>query len=396
MRKNLKKIPYGRQCVGKEEVRAAARVLRSDFLTQGPKVLEFEKALAKTVGAKYAVAVSNGTAAIHLAAIALGLGPGDEVITTPNSFLATANAALYVGARPVFADIDPETQCIDPDAIRKKITRRTKAIFFTDFAGHPAELEKIYSMAKKYRLRVVEDAAHALGAVYQGSKIGSGRYADMTTFSFHPVKHITTGEGGAVTTNDRKLYEHLCNLRTHGVTRDFRKLCDKTRGQWYYEMQHLGYNYRLTDLQAAIGLAQLKKLRKFVQRRRMIARIYERAFRGIPHLAIPVERAGCRHVYHLYVIRLQGPLASRRKPVFEELQSRGIGVQVHYIPISSQPYYRRLGYRTCECPEAVRYYESAISIPMHPGMTRRQIDAVVAGVKNSICRHLKKRGERLP
>jgi UDP-4-amino-4,6-dideoxy-N-acetyl-beta-L-altrosamine transaminase len=383
MRKN-QRIPYGRQWVGEQEIRAVTAVLRSDFLTQGPEVPKLEMALAKKVGAKFAVAVANGTAALHLVAVATELKPGDEVITTPMSFLATSNASLYVGAKPIFADIDPETQCIDPIEIEKSVTPRTKAIFFTDFAGHPAEHKKIYALAKKYRLAVIEDAAHALGSTYYGSKIGSCRYSDMTIFSFHPVKHITTGEGGAITTNDRKLYERLCALRTHGVTRDPRRLVLKNIGPWHYEMQALGFNYRLTDIQAAIGIVQLKKLNVFVARRREIAKKYKNAFQDMPQILLPVEFAGCRHVYHLFVIRLQGGLAEKRKMMFEELQRRGIGVQVHYIPIPAQPYYRKLGYRVADCPEAQAYYRSAISLPIFPKMTDREVARVVETVKNVV------------
>jgi UDP-4-amino-4,6-dideoxy-N-acetyl-beta-L-altrosamine transaminase len=380
-----KSIPYGKQWIGEEEIRAVTRVLHSDFLTQGPLVAKFEAMLAKKVGAKYAVAVANGTAALHLAAIALELKSGDEVITTPISFLATANAILYVGAKPVFADIDPDTQCIDPAAIEKAITPCTKAIFFTDFEGHPAELKKIHAIAKKYRLSAIEDAAHALGSTYYNSKIGSCRYSDMTIFSFHPVKHITTGEGGAITTNDVKLYKRLCALRTHGVTRDPEKLISKDMGPWYYEMQDLGFNYRLTDIQAALGIEQLKKLDRFIGRRRSIADRYCKGFSGLEGILTPVELPENRHVYHLFVIRLRGQLSKKRKKVFEELQQRGIGVQVHYIPIPAQPYYRKLGYRAEDCPRAQAYYSSAISLPMFPKMTDREVTFVIKTVKDVVC-----------
>jgi len=376
-------IPYGKQCLGKEEIDAVCKVLRSDFLTQGPKVREFECLLAKTVGAKYAVAVANGTAALHLAALALELKPGDEVITTPISFLATSNAALYVGAKPVFVDIDPETQCIDTHLIEKKISSRTKAIFVTDFGGHAADLEIIHCIAKKHGLKVLEDAAHALGASYGSCKVGACRHSDMAIFSFHPVKHITTGEGGAITTNDRAFYERLSELRTHGVTRDPQKLLDKNVGPWYYEMQHLGFNYRLTDLQAAMGSAQLKKLSQFVARRRQIARNYCAAFKDLS-VSTPVEKPSYKHVYHLFVMRLHKELASKRKDIFIELQRRGLGVQVHYIPIPSQPYYRALGYNSKDCPNAVAYYDSAISLPMFPKLTDEEIKFTSRTVKEVI------------
>jgi UDP-4-amino-4,6-dideoxy-N-acetyl-beta-L-altrosamine transaminase len=387
MKAKIKRIPYGKQWIGKEEIRAVTRVLRSDFLTQGPLVSKFEDMLAKKVGAKYAVAVANGTAALHLAASVIGLKPRDEVITTPISFLATSNAVLYMGAKPVFADIDIDTQCIDPAEIENVITSRTKAIFFTDFAGHPAELRKIHAIAKKYRLAVIEDAAHALGSTYCGSKIGSCRYSDMTIFSFHPVKHITTGEGGAITTNDRQLYARLCELRTHGVTRDPSKLFSKNVGPWYYEMQALGFNYRLTDIQAALGIEQLKKLDRFVARRRVIADKYHKAFAGLEGVLTPVERSKNRHVYHLFVIRFHGQLAKKRKAIFEELQKHGVGVQVHYIPIPAQPYYRNLGYRADTCPKAQDYYEAAISLPMFPKMTNEKVDIVIKAVNDVVRLH---------
>lgn len=380
----FKKIPYGKQWIGIEEIRAASKILRSDFMTQGPKVEEFEKALARKVGAKYAVAVANGTAALHLAAVVIGLKPGDEVITTPISFLATSNAALYVGAKPIFVDIDPETQCLDPKLIEAKITPRTRAIFATDFAGHAANLIYIHRIAKKYRLKIVEDACHALGATYDSFKVGSCRHSDISVFSFHPVKHITTGEGGALTTNNPDYYERLCELRSHGVTRKPAKLHDKREGGWYYEMQSLGFNYRLTDIQAALGIEQLKKLDGFAMRRRQIAGKYRRAFTGLDAIQLPVEKKGCRHVYHLFVIRLQGPLVKKRKEIFIELQKRGIGAQVHYIPIPSQPYYRNLGYSLTDCPRAEAYYRSAISIPMFPRMTDSQVAYVSRTVHDVI------------
>lgn len=384
MKTKDRRIPYGRQWIGNDEIRAVVSVLKSDFLTQGPKVQEFEAALAKSVGAKYAVAVANGTAALHLAAIAAGLKPGDEVITTPISFLATSNAALYVGAKPVFADIHPETQCIDPEEVEKKITSSTRAIFFTDFAGHPSELKAIFAIARRHKLKVVEDAAHAIGSTYRDSTVGSCRYADMTIFSFHPVKHVTTGEGGAITLNDRKLYQRLCDLRTHGVTRDPGRLISKNVGSWYYEMQELGYNYRLTDIQAALGVEQLKKLSTFVSRRRAIAKRYQAAFCNMPQVLLPLERPDCRHAFHLFIVRLQGELAKKREAVFEELQRRGIGVQVHYIPINAQPYYRKLGYRAEDCPNAQAYYRSSLSLPIFPKMTDREVNLVIKTVKDVI------------
>ena len=388
-------IPYGRQWIDREEIRAVTAVLKSDFLTQGPCNKTFEEMFAAKVGAKYAVSTSNGTAALHLAALVLNLQPGDEVLTSPISFLATSNAILYAGARPVFVDIDPKTQCIDSNAIEEKITSKTKAIFFTDFAGYPADIKKINSIAKKYHLAVVEDAAHALGSTYQGTKIGSCRLVDMTIFSFHPVKHITTGEGGMITTNHSKYYEQLSELRTHGVTRDPKKLHEKNSGAWYYEMQQLGFNYRMTDLQAALGIEQLKKLDRFVSRRRKIAEKYREAFQDISEIIFPEEQSGCMHVYHLFVIRLQKSLIKMRKKIFEEFRKRGLGVQVHYIPIPSQPYYRKLGYRAEDYPVAQSYYDSAISLPIFPKMTNDDIDFVIKTVRNVFRLYSKDRTRRV-
>lgn len=394
MAKGSMKIPYGRQWISKEERSAVDRVLRSDYLTQGPIVAEFERKLAKTVGAKYAVAVANGTAALHLAAIALGLKSGDEVITTPISFLATANAVLYVGAKPVFADIDVETQCLDPRQIEKKITRRTKAIFVTDFAGHPADMIVIRRIAQRHGLKVVEDACHALGATYQGFRVGACEHSDLAVFSFHPVKHITTGEGGAIMTNDKQLYQQLSEWRSHGVTRDSLRLKDTMQGGWYYEMQSLGFNYRMTDIHAAIGIEQLKKLDRFIAHRRKIAAQYNKAFQSFQEVLSPVELPGYKHTYHLYVIRLTNGLERKRKEIFEALHKRGVGVQVHYIPIPSQPYYRKLGYSLADCPRAEEYYHSAISIPMFPGMTDAQgayVSRIVRDVIQLFTRNLIRR-----
>lgn len=381
------RIPYGRQSIGNEEVRAVSAVLRSDFLTQGPKVGEFEKKLATRVGAQYAVALANGTAALHGAASAIGLGPGDEVITTPISFLATSNAVLYAGAKPVFVDIDPITKCLDANLIEKKITQRSRAIFVTDFAGHPADLRTIWRIAKKYGLKVVEDACHALGASYEGRPVGSGRYSDLTVFSFHPVKHITTGEGGAVTTNSQAYFKKICEFRTHGVTKDPAKLHDRKQGAWYYEMQSLGFNYRLTDIQAAIGIEQLKKLSGFVARRRVIADRYRAAFRDLDGVEMPQELPRCKHAYHLFVMCLCGRWVKNRFSIFRELQEQGIGVQVHYIPIPLQPFYKKLGYKAVDYPEAQAYYRSAISLPIYPAMRDADVQRVISVVRRVIQRY---------
>ena len=295
-------IPYGRHYIDDEDIAEVIKVLKSDFITQGPKIKEFEDALCKYTGAKYAVAVSSGTAALHLACLASGIGRGDEVITSPITFVASANCVLYCGGIPLFVDIQNDTLNIDPEKIISKITNKTRAIIPVHFAGHPCDLEEIHSIAKKYRLFVIEDACHALGAEYRGTKIGSCQYSDMTVFSFHPVKSITTGEGGAILTNNETLYEKLLTLRTHGITKDKEKWKAREEGDWYYEMQYLGYNYRITDFQCALGISQLRKLDRFISRRREIARIYTERLSRVEGIILPVERQYVKYAWHLYTI----------------------------------------------------------------------------------------------
>ncbi|HBE89257.1 MAG TPA: UDP-4-amino-4,6-dideoxy-N-acetyl-beta-L-altrosamine transaminase [Elusimicrobia bacterium] len=360
----MKFIPYGRQHIDKGDIAAVAAVLGGDWLTQGPKIAQFEKALCAFTGARYAVAVANGTAALHIAALAAGVKPGDEVITSPITFAASANAVLYTGGKPVFADIQADTGNIDPARIEEKITRRTKAIIPVHFSGHPCEMDKISRLAKKRKLLVIEDAAHALGSEYKGGKVGNCRYCDMAILSFHPVKLITTGEGGAVLTNSRKLYEKLMLLRTHGITKDPSKLTNAGPydGAWYHEMQTLGFNYRITDFQCALGTSQLKKLPAFLAARRRVVRFYEKELSGVPGLALPVEKSYAKSAWHLYPVRVKD--AKTRKIVFDLLRTAGIGAQVHYLPVYLHPYYRRLGYKKGLCPNAERFYEGEISIPM--------------------------------
>lgn len=371
-------IPYGRQWIDEDDIQAVAETLRSDYLTTGPKVAEFERCIADYVGAKYAVAVSNGTAALHVACLAAGIGEGDEVITTPITFVASANCALYCGATPVFADINPDTYNIDPKEIRKKITSKTKAIIAVHFTGQPCEMEEIRQIAKEHKLTVIEDAAHALGADYKGNRIGS--ISDMTTFSFHPVKHITTGEGGMITTNDKKLYDRLCMFRSHGITRD-PSMMTSCEGPWYYQQLELGYNYRITDIQCALGLSQMKKLDSFIHRRREIAKRYNEAFSGIKNIIVPAQSEGCNNSWHLYVIQVLG---KERKEVFEALTSKGIGVNVHYIPVYTQPYYREHGYAEVVCPNAELVYSRFISLPMFASLTDEEQDYVIDQVKRAI------------
>lgn len=375
-------IPYGRQSIDEDDINAVIETLKSDFLTTGPKVREFEEKVAEYVGAKYAVAVSNGTAALHIACMAAGIGKGDEVITTPITFLASANCILYCDAAPVFADIDENTYNISPDEIEKKITDRTKAIIPVHFSGQPCDMDRIHEIARKHNLLVIEDAAHAFGADYKGKKIGS--ISDMTIFSFHPVKHITTGEGGMVTTNSRELYEKLLLCRTHGMTRD-EALIAESDGPWYYEQVDLGYNYRITDIQCALGISQLKKIDSFIEKRRELVVRYNGAFAGEEEIITPFQLDGCNNSYHLYVIKLR---TMDRRKVFEALRKAGIGVNVHYIPVNTQPYYVKYfaenNIEQPECKKALEYYEKAISLPLYPELTYEQQDYVINTIKNII------------
>lgn len=377
----MKSIPYGKQWIEDDDIQAVVEVLKGDFLTTGPKVSEFEERLAEYTGAKYAVAYSNGTSALHGACFAAGITEGDEVITTPITFAASANCALYVGALPVFADICSDTYNIDPSEIEDKITSRTKAIIPVDFTGQPCELDRIMQIAKKYNLKVIEDAAHSIGATYKGKRIGS--IADMTTFSFHPVKTITTGEGGAVTTNDRELYEKLILFRSHGITRDERKLINPQEGPWYYEQQFLGYNYRLTDIQAALGISQLKKLDRFVSLRRNFAEQYNKAFKNEEGLIIPHQSADGNSAWHIYVAQLETEkLSISREEFFNELQKCGIRANVHYIPVYYHPYYQRLGYKKGICPKAEALYERIITLPLFAKLQQNEIDYVIENTKS--------------
>ena len=366
-------IPYGRQSIDEDDIQAVVEVLRSDYLTTGPAIDAFEKAVADYTGAKYAVAISNGTAALHAACFAAGIRKGDEVITTPITFAASSNCVLYCGATPVFADIKPDTYNIDPTDIRRKITDKTKAIIAVHFTGQPCEMEEIHAIAKEHNLLVIEDAAHALGADYKGQKIGS--ISDMTTFSFHPVKHITTGEGGMITTNDEKLYERLKLFRSHGITRDT-NLMTKDEGGWYYQQLDLGYNYRITDIQCALGVSQMKKIDRFVERRRALAAQYDAAFAGEKGIICPKQLDGCNNSWHLYVIQVE-----KRKEVFDALRNAGIAVNVHYIPVYKHPYYQENGYKEVSCPNAENYYAHCISLPLYPELTDEQQAYVIQKVK---------------
>lgn len=378
----MKIIPYGRQWVDASDIREVVKVLKSDWLTQGPKIKEFEDALCKYTGAKYAVAVSNGTAALHIACLAADIKRGDEVITSPITFVASANSILYCGGTPVFADIQEDVVNIDPDEIKKKISPNTKAIIPVHFAGHPCDLEEIKKIAEKHNLSIIEDASHALGSEYKNSKIGSCKYSDMTIFSFHPVKHITTGEGGAVLTNRKDLYLRLLLFRNHGITKDREKMA-KFEGPWYYEMQELGFNYRITDLQCTLGISQLKKLNNFLERRRELVSIYNRNFCEINKFKLPIEKPYVKSAWHIYYIRLKE--SSKRSLIFQELQKFNIGVQVHYIPVHLQPYYRdRFGYKLGDYLKAENYYKSTITLPLYPQMLNSEIQYVINVLKREI------------
>lgn len=373
-------IPYGKQSIDKMDIQAVVDVLRSDYLTTGPQIEEFERLVADYTGARYAVAVSNGTAALHIACLAAGIGPGDEVITAPITFAASANCVLYCGAVPVFADIDARTYNIDPQEIRKKITPRTKAVIPVHLAGQPCDMDSIHSVAKEHGLIVIEDGAHALGAEYKGRKIGG--LSDMTTFSFHPVKPITTGEGGMVTTNDKELYQKLLLFRSHGITRDPAML-GRQEESWYYEQQTLGYNYRITDIQCALGISQMNKLDYFLEKRRILAERYNKAFKDCEDIIIPFQAEGADSGWHLYIIQA---INHDRREVFEKLQKNGIGVNVHYIPVYHHPYYQKNGYKGTICENAEELYRHMISLPLYPALTEEEQEWVILCVKEACAR----------
>ncbi len=372
-------IPYSHQSISKDDVSAVLNVLTSDFLTQGPKVKEFEDALAKETGAKFVVAFSSGTAALEAAYFAAGIKRGDEVITSPLTFSATANAALWRGAKVIFVDVEEETGNLDPTEVKKRITSKTKAIVCVDYAGRPAKLRELKRLASDCGAICIEDAAHALGATYKGKRVGG--FSDITMFSFHPVKSITTGEGGAITTNNKALYGRLIMFREHGITKDKSKFLRNNQGGWYYEMQELGHNYRLTDIQAALGLSQLKRLHQFIATRRALAQRYTRAFARNKNLSLPAERDGAMSSWHLYPLRLKGACVRRRAEIFKELRERGIGVQVHYIPVYLHPYYRKLGYKKGLCPKAEAFYEAELSIPLFPDLKKKDQDFVIKTIQ---------------
>ena len=374
------KIYYGRQWIDEDDIKAVAKTLRSDFITCGPKVDELERQLEEYTGAKYAVAVSNGTAALHCACIAAGIGPGDEVITTPLTFAASANCALYCGARPVFADVRTETYNIDPESIRARITEKTKAVVAVDYTGQAVEFDAIRKICDEFNLIFIEDAAHSLGTKYNGKRIGS--LADMTTFSFHPVKTITSGEGGAITTNSEELYKKLVLAHTHGITHDESQMEDAPHeGIWYYEQISLGYNYRMTDFQAALLHSQFKKLDMFVARRKEIVKRYNDSFCTIPEIIVQKEIPESDTCRHLYIIRLDlDRLKCSRREFFDAMSAENIQCQIHYVPVYWFPYYQHLGYEKGLCPKAEEVYKGILSIPLYPKMTDQDVEDVIHAV----------------
>ncbi|WP_088071943.1 UDP-4-amino-4,6-dideoxy-N-acetyl-beta-L-altrosamine transaminase [Gottfriedia luciferensis] len=370
-------LPYGKQVINEEDICSVIEILRSDFITTGPTIEQFERNIAEYTEAKYAVAFSSGTAALHAACFAAGIGEGDEVITSPMTFVASSNCVLYQGGIPIFVDIDPNTYNINPALIKEKITKNTKAIIPVHFTGQPVDLDSIMKIAKENNLIIIEDAAHALGAKYKNKKIGS--IGDMTMFSFHPVKHITTGEGGIITTNNKDYYQKLLQFRTHGISRskDF-----FNHGPWYYEMHSLGYNYRLTDIQAALGISQLKKIDSFIERRKQIANFYTKELKELDEIKLPFQDVNGDSSWHLYIVKLQlSKLTANRKEIFEAIQKENIGVNVHYIPVYYHPYYQSLGYMNGLCTIAEKCYEEFITLPLHVGMSDQDSEDVVKAIK---------------
>ncbi len=375
-------INYGKQWLDDNDIQNVVEVLKSDFLTQGPKVKKFEKALCDYTGAKYCVAVANGTAALHIAVAALEIEKGKKGITSPITFVASSNSMIYNGLIPDFADIKPDTYNVNTNEIKKRVDNNTKLVIPVHFAGQPCDMKKIKNIADDKDLFVIEDAAHAIGSEYEdGSKVGSCKYSEMTTFSFHPVKTMTTGEGGAITTNSGELYEKLLLLRSHGITKDKEKLA-KNPGPWYHEMQDIGFNYRLTDIQSALGISQLKKLDDFIKKRREIVEIYNNAFRNIEWLKTPYEKPEVNSAFHLYVLQFDfEKIGKTRSQVMNELREKNIGTQVHYIPVHTQPYYKaNYGFKQGDFPVSEKYYENALSIPLYPKMSDEDVEYVIGNI----------------
>ncbi|WP_251495960.1 UDP-4-amino-4,6-dideoxy-N-acetyl-beta-L-altrosamine transaminase [Otoolea muris] len=383
-----KKISYGRQYIDEADIQAVAEVLKGDFLTCGPKVGETESRLCGLTGARHAVLLSNGTAALHAACIAAGIGEGDEVITTPITFAASANCALYCGAKPVFADIGPETWNISPKEIERNITPRTKAVVAVDFTGQAVKLKEIREICRAHSLVLIEDAAHSIGTVYSGQPVGG--IADLTTFSFHPVKTVTAGEGGAVMTDNEEYYKKLLLFRAHGITRNQEWMERAPEGGWYYEQIDLGLNYRMTDIQAALLLSQLDKIGRFAERRREIAARYDQAFGEMEEITVQKEIPESDTVRHLYLLNVNLDfLKTDRKTVYDALEAENVGCNVHYIPVYYFPHYQRLGYKKGLCPNAEALYERLITIPLYYGMSDEDVEGVIRAVRK-VMRYFRK------
>lgn len=381
-------IPYGHQDITQADIDAVVSALRSDFLTQGPAVPHFEQTVAVHVGARHALAVNSATSALHIACLALGLGPGDWLWTTPITFVASANCGLYCGARVDFVDIDPRTYNLCPKALEAKLIeaekteRLPKVLVAVHLCGQPCDMAAIHALGRKYGFRIIEDASHAIGGRYRGEPIGNCRYSDITVFSFHPVKIITTAEGGMALTNDAGLAEKMALLRSHGITRDQTLMTHAPDGPWYYQQIDLGFNYRMTDLQASLGVSQMQRLDAYVARRHELAKRYERLLNELP-VTIPWQHPDGYSGMHLYVVRLKlDVIAKTHRQVFEGLRGRGIGVSLHYIPVHTQPYYQRMGFKLGDYPQAEKYYADAISLPMFQAMADAQQDQVVDALKS--------------
>lgn len=383
-------IPYGRQDITQADIDAVVGVLQSDFLTQGPMVPRFEQSVAQHVGASHALAVNSATSALHIACLALGLGPGDRMWTTPVTFVASANCGLYCGAEVDFVDIDPRTYNLCPKALECKLEQAEregklpKVVVPVHLCGQPCDMQAIHALARRYGFKIIEDASHAIGGKYQGEFIGNGRYSDITVFSFHPVKIITTAEGGMALTNDAELANKMALLRSHGITRDPAQMTHETDGPWYYQQIDLGFNYRMTELQAALGVTQMERLDQYVARRHQLARRYDDLLGSLP-VTTPWQHPDSYSGLHLYVIRLQlDKIEKTHRQVFESLRELGIGVNLHYIPVHTQPYYQRMGFQAGDFPQAEGYYAEAISLPMFQTMSEQQQDQVIAALREAL------------
>ncbi|MEH2158826.1 UDP-4-amino-4,6-dideoxy-N-acetyl-beta-L-altrosamine transaminase [Nostoc sp.] len=383
-------IPYGRQDINQEDIDAIIEVLRSDWITQGPAIDRFEQAVANYCGVKYAVAVSSATAALHIACLAANLEQGDILWTSPNTFVASANCGLYCGAKVDFVDINPNTYNLSVDELESKLAEADKqgclpkVLIPVHFAGQSCEMEQIAALSQRYGFKIIEDASHAIGGSYQGKFIGSCEFSNMVVFSFHPIKIITTGEGGMVLTNYEELYQRLIRLRSHGITRNPDLMQGESHGSWYYQQLELGFNYRMTDIQAALGASQLQRLDKFVERRQLIAQRYNQLLQDLP-LILPWQHPNSESSWHLYVIRLKlDKINKTHRQIFEELRSAGIGVNLHYIPVHTQPFYQKLGFQLGDFPQVEQYYEEAITIPLYYGLNEESQDKVVISLRESL------------